>query len=139
RRRTTSESMNRHSPPKSSTCTRGSLNGARDAYTSGRLTASTSSPATPHHAPHSRPTSPANESTAQPPRTAGTSSAPLSPPNHAPPARTSGSPGRNDGVIELPDTVNPGVAKFSPVAPPPVLPNAAADTGIRAVPCPAIQ
>ena len=56
-----SESMNRHSPPNSSTCTSGSLNGVRDAYTSGRQTASTSSPATAHHAPHSRPTSPAND------------------------------------------------------------------------------
>ena len=127
--------MNRHSPPNSSTCTSGSLKGVRDTYTSGRHTASTSSPATAHHAPHSRPTSPPNDSTAHPPSTAGISSAPPSPPSHVPPASTSGSPGRNAGVIELPDTVNPVVAKSSPAAPP----NAAADAGIRAVPCPAIQ
>ena len=52
-----------------------------------------------------------------------------------PPVKTSGSPGKNPGVIELPDTLNPVVAKSSPPAPP----NAASDTGMRGVPCPAIQ
>ena len=129
-----------HSPPNSSTCTSGSLKGARATYTSGRHTASTSSATTAHHAPHSRPTSPANDSTAHPPRTAGISSAPPSPPSHVPPASMSGNPGRNAGVIDAPDTLNPVAAKSSPTEPPnAVLPNAVADSGIRAVPCPAIQ
>ena len=106
--------MNMHRPPNSSTCTRGSLKGVRDVYTSGRPTARTSSAATAHQAPHSRPTSPAKESTAQAPRAAGMSSAPPSPPSHVPPARTSGSPGRPAGVTEPPDTANPVVAKSSP-------------------------
>ena len=86
--------MNRHSPPNSSTCTRGSLNVERDVYTSGRPTASTNSPATPHHTPHSRPTSPANESTAQPPRTAGMSSAPLEPAKPRPAREDQRQPGQ---------------------------------------------
>jgi hypothetical protein len=67
--------------------------------------------------------------------TAGISSAPDSPPSHAPPASTIGSPGSNGGVTELPDTVNPAGANARPGAPP----KDAADSGIRAVPCPAIQ
>ncbi len=85
--------MNRDSPPNTSTCTSGPGNGVREAYTSGRQAASATSAATPHHAPHSRPARPPNDSSAHPPSTAGTSSAPLSPPSHAPPASTSGSPG----------------------------------------------
>ena len=63
------------------------------------------------------------------------SSAPPRPPSQVPAASSNGSPGRYPGVIQPPDTMNPGVAKSSP----PLPPKAAADSGIRAVPCPAIQ
>ncbi len=135
RDRTASESLNRHSPPNNSTCTSGSANGVRPVYTSGRHAASTSPPATACHAPHSRPTSPPNDSRAHLPTTAGTSSLWVRPPSHAPPASTSGSPGTNPGVTELPATVNPAGANARPGAPP----KEAADSGIRAIPCAAIQ
>ena len=129
------ESASRHSPPNSSTWTSGSANGARDTYCSGSSTASTSAPAGAHRAPTSRPTRPAKDSTAQPPITGAISSAPGSPASHVPPASTSGSPGMNAGVIVPLAVKNPVDPKLSPGT----APNAAADAGIRADPCTAIQ